>query len=75
MYINSVTMHFERPPQDVDAMVRRTLQNINPNLTVIDLMSMDYQVAGNFSQERLIARLTMMFGVLALESEPLDPRL
>jgi ABC-type antimicrobial peptide transport system permease subunit len=66
MYINSVTMHFERPPQDLDAMVRRTLQNINPNLTVLDLQSLDYQVAGNFNQERLIARLTMMFGVLAL---------
>jgi ABC-type antimicrobial peptide transport system permease subunit len=47
-------------------MVRRTLQNINPNLTVLDLQSLDYQVAGNFNQERLIARLTMMFGVLAL---------
>jgi len=66
MYINSVTMHFERPPQDLDAMVRRTLQNINPNLTVLDLQSLDYQVAGNFNQERLIARLTMMFGMLAL---------
>ena len=66
LYINSVTMRFERPPQDLDAMVRRTLQNINPNLTVIDLHSLDYQVAGNFTQERLIARLTTLFGALAL---------
>ena len=65
-YINSVTMYFERPPQNLDATVRRTLQNINPNLTVIDLHSLDDQVAGNFTQERLIARLTMLFGVLAL---------
>jgi predicted permease len=66
LYINSVTMRFERPPVDLDAMVRKTLQNINPNLTVIDMESLDDQVAGNFNQERLIARLTMMFGVLAL---------
>jgi predicted permease len=65
-YINSVTMHFDRPPQNLDATVRRTLQNINPNLTVIDLHSLDDQVADNFTQERLIARLTMLFGVLAL---------
>ena len=66
MFINSVTMHFRSLPQNLDAMVRRTLQNINPNLTVIDLHSLDYQVAGNFTQERLIARLTMLFGLLAL---------
>ncbi len=66
LYINSVTLHFERPPQNLDATVRRTLANINPNLTVQDLHSLDYQVADNFTQERLIARLTMLFGVLAL---------
>jgi predicted permease len=66
IYINSVTLHFERPPQDLDSMVRRTLQNINPNLTILDMHSLDYQVAGNFTQERLIARLTTLFGALAL---------
>jgi predicted permease len=66
MYINSVTLRFQSPPQNLDALVRRTLANINPNLTVIDLHSLDYQVADNFTQERLIARLTMLFGLLAL---------
>jgi predicted permease len=66
MYINSVTLHFERPPQNLDAMVRHTLANINPNLTVEDLHSLDYQVADNFTQERLITRLTILFGLLAL---------
>jgi predicted permease len=66
LYINSVTLHFERPPQNLDATVRRTLANINPNLTVQDLHSLDYQVADNFTQERLVARLTTLFGVLAL---------
>ncbi len=66
LYINSVTLHFSNPPQNVDAMVRRTLADIDPNLTVIDLHSLDYQVSDNFNQERLIARLTMLFGILAL---------
>jgi predicted permease len=66
LFINSITMHFQRPPQNLDAQVRRTLANINPNLTVIDLHSLDYQVAGNFTQERLISRLTTLFGLLAL---------
>jgi ABC-type antimicrobial peptide transport system permease subunit len=47
-------------------LVRHTLANINPNLTMIDLNSLDYQVANNFTQERLVARLTALFGALAL---------
>ena len=66
MYINSITLHFATPPQNVDAMVRRTLADIDPNLTVNSLHSLDFQVADNFNQERLIARLTMLFGLLAL---------
>ena len=66
MYINSITLHFSNPPQNVDKMVRRTLADIDPNLTITELHSLDYQVADNFNQERLIARLTMLFGLLAL---------
>ena len=66
MYINSIVLRFRSNPQNVDALVRRTLGNIDPNLTIMDLKSLDYQVAGNFNQERLIARLTMLFGILAL---------
>ena len=66
LYINSVTIHFKQPPPNVDSLVRRTLADIDPNLTVIDLHSLDYQVADNFNQERLIARLTALFGLLAL---------
>jgi predicted permease len=66
LYINSVTMLFRGQPQDLDVMVRRTLANIDPNLAVISLHSFDYQVSGNFSQERLIGRLTMLFGMLSL---------
>src|SRR5271165_2796621 len=66
LYINSVTLHFSGPPQNVDALVRRTLADIDPNLTVIDLQSLDDQVSFNFNQERLVARLTTLFGLLAL---------
>ena len=66
MYINSITVRFHGRAQNVDDLFRRTLANIDPNLTIMDLKSMDYQVAGNFNQERLIARLTMLFGILAL---------
>jgi predicted lysophospholipase L1 biosynthesis ABC-type transport system permease subunit len=66
LFINSMTLHFSQPPQNVDSLVRRTLADIDPNLTVIDMHSLDYQVAGNFNQDRLLARLTLLFGLLAL---------
>jgi predicted permease len=66
LYINSITLHFQGQPQNVDATVRRMLQDIDPNLTIIDLRSLDDQVSRNLGQERLIARLTMLFGLLAL---------
>ena len=66
LFINSITVRFQGNPQDLESMARRTLANINPDLTMFDFKSLDYQVADNFNQERLIARLTMLFGLLAL---------
>jgi ABC-type antimicrobial peptide transport system permease subunit len=47
-------------------MARRTLASINPDLTMVSFKSLDYQVADNFNEERLISRLTGLFGLLAL---------
>ena len=66
MFIKSMMLNFNAPQQNVEALIRRTLAGIDPNLTVIDLRSFDAQVAGNFNQERLMARLTSLFGILAL---------
>jgi predicted permease len=66
MFANSILLRFDQPQQDVAALARRTLASIDPNLTIIDLRSLDAQVAGNFNQDRLIARLTTLFGILAL---------
>lgn len=66
MFIDSILVSFNRPQQNVDALIRHTLAQIDPNLTIMDLRSFNAQVAGNFDQERLIARLTSLFGVLAL---------
>jgi predicted permease len=66
LYINSITLHFKTKPQNLDNMLRRTMARIDPALTIIDLRSLDDQVALNFTQERLIARLAAIFGILAL---------
>jgi predicted permease len=66
MFPNSITVQFAGDPAALESMARRTLANINPDLTMIDFKSLDYQVADNFTQERLITQLTGLFGLLAL---------
>jgi ABC-type antimicrobial peptide transport system permease subunit len=65
-YITSVIMSFRGAPQNLDATLRRTLAQIDPNLTILDLRSLDQLLTGNFNQERLVARLTSLFGLLTL---------
>jgi predicted permease len=63
---HSILIRFAGNAADLESLVRRTLSDVNPNLTVNDFRSLDFQVAGNFTQERLITRLTTLFGLLAL---------
>jgi len=53
-------------PENIQSAVRKALANADPNLPVLNMMSFGEQVAHNFNQERLIARLTELFGALAL---------
>ena len=66
MYMDAMILGFSRPQQDVEELIRRTLAGIDRNLTVVNLHSFSDQVAGNFHQERMVARLTSLFGILAL---------
>ena len=66
MFANAMLLNFSAPQQNVETLLRRTLADIDPNLTVVDLRSFDAQVAANLNQERLIAKLTGLFGLLAL---------
>ncbi|MGA9463033.1 MAG: ABC transporter permease [Terracidiphilus sp.] len=66
MFIDAVILRFNGPQQEVEQTVRRTLATIDPNLTITSLRPYDEQVAGNFTQERLIANLSSLFGALAL---------
>ena len=66
LFAHSILLNFNAPQQNVEGLIRRTLAGIDPNLTAVNLRSFDGQVAGNFDQERLIARLTSLFGILAL---------
>lgn len=66
LYAGAIVLETKGPIEGLESQVRRTLSSINPNLTVVDFQTFDAQIAGQFNQERLIARLTLLFGLLAL---------
>ena len=66
MYLGCLVVAFARPVPDAEVLMRRTLAQIDPNLTVFGFQTYDAQVAANFTQERLLARLVLAFGALAL---------
>jgi ABC-type antimicrobial peptide transport system permease subunit len=46
--------------------VLQAMASVDPNLPVMSVRPLNEQVAGQFRQQRLIARLTSFFGILAL---------
>ena len=66
LYAGAMVIQAERPMSDMEAIARRTLAAINPNLTVVKFQTFDEQIADRFTEERMIARLTSLFGGLAL---------
>jgi predicted permease len=48
------------------AQVRQAMASVDPNLPIISIRTLREQVASQFTQQRLIARLTSFFGVLSL---------
>src|SRR6266481_5172393 len=65
-WVGTLELHVAGKPENLGPAVSRTLADIDPNLTVLNMTSFGEQVARNFNQERLIARLTELFGALAL---------
>lgn len=66
LYAGSIVLQTDRPMNDIEALTRRTLAAINPNLTVVRFQTFYNQISDRFNEERLIARLTSLFGALAL---------
>ena len=66
LYAGAIVIQTDRPVDNMEALAQKTLASINPNLTVVKFQTFEEQIAERFSQERMISRLTMLFGGLAL---------
>src|SRR5271169_2053715 len=65
-YLNAAVLQTRGTVPGLEPQVRRALAQVNPDLAVIDFMSFTAQVDGNFAQNAMLARLTSLFGLLAL---------
>jgi len=66
MYAGALVIQTSRPIPGLEKIVGEILASINPNLTVVKFQTFQQQVDDRFIEERLIARLTSLFGLLAL---------
>ncbi len=66
LYANSIELRVVGVPESFEKPLRDVLASVNPNLSLIDVKSYSERVAERFNQERLMARLTDVYGLLAL---------
>jgi macrolide transport system ATP-binding/permease protein len=66
MYAGALVIQTALPIAGFEKIVAGTLASINPNLTIVKFQTLQQQIDDRFIEERLIARLTSLFGLLAL---------
>jgi macrolide transport system ATP-binding/permease protein len=66
LYIGSIILVTTGPIPGLEHQVRQALEEINPNLNVNNYETLEVQIGDRLSQEKLVARLTLLFGLLAL---------
>jgi predicted permease len=64
--IESAVLVISGSMEGLEPQVRRAFSEIDPNLTLIKVRSMEQQVADRLDQSRTVAQLTGLFGFLAL---------
>jgi predicted permease len=65
-YIEGAVLHIHGSMEGLESEVRHVLSDVDPNLTLLDIQSLQDQVDSNFDQRRAVARMTGLFGILAL---------
>jgi predicted permease len=66
LYAGAMVLQTERPMDNMETVTARTLASINPNLAIVKFQTFSQQVSDRFTEERMTARMTTLFGVLAL---------
>jgi predicted permease len=65
-FISGIMLVTSTPPGVLQPLLTRTLADLDPNLTVTSVRTMQQQVDLSFDQERAVASLAGLFGIVAL---------
>jgi predicted permease len=65
-YVGGLLLVTNTVPGALEPLVTRALADADPNLTVITIRTLEEQVAGSFDQQRAVASLAGLFGLVAL---------
>src|SRR5258708_5899165 len=65
-FVQDIELRTNPAARELDVQMRRALQDVDPNLSVLKIATFGEQLKRNFTRERLIARLVQIFGLLAL---------
>ncbi len=65
-YIEGAVLEMQGSTEGLEPQVRQILSDIDPNLTLRKVQTLQEQVDAEFEQQRAVAQMTGMFGILAL---------
>jgi ABC-type antimicrobial peptide transport system permease subunit len=65
-FIQGIMLVTDSPPGDLEPLLRRTLAEADPNLTITTVRTMQQQIDLSFDRERAVASLAELFGIVAL---------
>jgi predicted permease len=65
-YIQAIMLVTNTPTGTLEPLLTRTVAEVDPNLTITSIRTMQQQVELSFDQERAVASLAGLFGIVAL---------
>ena len=64
--MEAAVLEIQGSMEGLEPQVKRAFSEVDPNLTLVGIKSMEQQVADRMDQDRTVAQLTGLFGILAL---------
>jgi predicted permease len=65
-FISGIMLVTDLPPGALEPVLKKTLAALDPNLTIVGVRTLEQQIELSFDQERAVASLAALFGIVAL---------
>jgi len=65
-FISGIMLVTDLPPGTLEPVLTKTLAAVDPNLTIVTVRTLQQQIELAFDQERAVASLAALFGIVAL---------